>query len=330
MNEYIYQVISFIEQYLDNKKEISDNVNQYNCVLCGRSKNNKPHMRIDYNNGFFYCYKCNEGGIVYNLLKELKSGNNKEYINTLLDQYFNFYTYDFSKKGNKIKINVDYKYDIVNIFNNENTINTDCIAYHFVKYRLGCNDNRTYNILKNYNIDCIENTLIYKSFYSKFLYKYDIKSKNSYKKIKEINYSILNNDKLDYYYLINDYRFSNLYISESLFDLITINVSDILQNGTSSNYLALCSKNYKKLFHFLLNTGKFFYDNIYLIIDNDINKLKFITNIINTLSNNKKIYKYKLYNNVYAIIPSKNFIDLNDQYINNNYKLTDVLIKKIV
>lgn len=330
MNEYVYQLISFLDQYLDNKKEISDNVNQYNCVLCGRSTNNKPHMRVDYNHGFFYCYRCNEGGIVYNLLKELKSENNKEYINILLDRYFDFYTYNFSKNGRNIKLNIDYKYDINNVLYNESNVNKNCIAYKFVKSRLGINDNVLYKTLKNFNIDCTENYLIYKSFYSKILYRYDIESNLSYRKSKKINYDIKNNDKLDYYYLINNYSFSNLYISESLFDLLTLSVSDILQNNDSSNYLALCSKNYKKLFYFLLNTGKFFYNNIYLLLDNDINKIKFINNVISTLSNNKKITKYKLYNNVYTITPNKKYIDFNAQYINNNYKLSDVLINKII
>jgi hypothetical protein len=329
MNEYIYQLISFIDQYLDNVKEISDNVNQYNCILCGRSKNNNPHMRVDYNNGYFYCYRCNEGGIIYNLLKELKSVNNKEYINMLLDQYFNFYSYDFSKKGNGIKLNVDYKYDTTNIFTNDSVVDGECEAYKFAGHRLGVSGNVLYNILKKYNIECTKNILSYNSFYSKFFYKYDIESNVHYKKSKSINYSIMNNDKLDYYYLINGYEFNNLYIAESLFDLMTVDITDILQNGRESNYLALCSKNYRKLFHFLLNTGKFYYDNIYLIIDNDINKSKFITNVINALSNNKKITKYKLYNNIYTIIPNKIFVDLNDQYINSNYELENVLISKI-
>jgi hypothetical protein len=257
MNEYIYQLILFIEQHLDNKKEIYENVYQYNCLMCGRSKNNNPHMRIDFNKGFFYCYRCNEGGILYNLLKELKTNQNIEYINNLLLCYFDFYNYDFSNNSS-FELKNNYKYNSLNIIDKDINIDIDSISYDFMKYRFGVSINKLFYLLKLFNISLMGNKIWYKSFYSKYTYEYIIKSNTEYQKKKNINYLLNNNDKLDYYYLINNYRFKNLYISEGVFDLITIYISDILYNKDNSNFLALCSRNYKKLFNFLLNTGKFY------------------------------------------------------------------------
>ena len=111
---------------------------------------------------------------------------------------------------------------------------------------------------------------------------------------------------------------------------MTIYISDILYNKNDSNFLALCSRNYTKLFSFLLNTGKFFYNNIYIIIDNDVNKSKYLKNIINILSNNKKINKYKLYSSIYIIYPDNLYVDLNKQYIENNYMLKNYTIQKMI
>ena len=113
-----------------------------------------------------------------------------------------------------------------------------------------------------------------------------------------------------------------------MIDLITIDITDPLKNTNKSNFLALCSRNYNFLYEILLTSGKFYYDNIYIILDNDINEIKFMEGIISVLSNVKNREKYKLYKNIYKINIPDDFIDLNDYYL-TDYNLSDLLIKKI-
>ena len=326
MNEFIEQIINFLEQYLSNKTYISNNVFQYDCIFCGKSKNNKPHMRINYNDGLYFCYRHQEGGILYNLIKQFKTDSNKEYINSLLKMYKNYYNHDYNNFSSS-KIISTYNYTNFNIYEKNNKINKDSIAFNFFKYRL--NAISLDKLLDIFNLNCYDNIISYNSYFMKYKYSYDIIDNLNYKKQKTVNNNICN-DKIDYYFLLNSYNNNNLFISESLFDLITIYYTDVLYNNKTSNYLALCSKNYKKLFMFLLNTGKFYYENIYIMLDNDINKEKFVYNIINILSNGKQIDKLKLYKNIYIIIPQNKYIDINDQYIKENYKLSNLFIKKII
>lgn len=330
MSEYINQLILFLEQFLENRKDISSNVIQYNCVLCGRSKNNTPHMRIDYENGFFYCYRCQKGGILYNLLKEFKNKYNKEYVNTILSIYFNIYKYDsnFSANGKKINFVKNFSYCIDNLITQNKLLLENCKSVDFIKYRLG-NDINIEDIVNRFKLSCNDNVISYNSYYMKYNYGYKINELDNYKKFKQVNKNIVNNDKVDYYHYLQSYDNDSLYISESLFDLITIYISNRLNNSLKSNFLSLCGKNYKNVFTFLLNTGKFFYDNIYIVLDNDINKSEYVTNVINILSNNKNIYKYKLYNNIYLVSALKQYTDINNQYISRKYKLDEMIVNKL-
>lgn len=330
---YINEVINFTEQFLDNSKVISENINQYNCVLCGRSKNNSPHMRIDYNNGFFYCYRCNEGGILYNLIKEFKNNSNKEYVNSILKIYFSFYEYNPSDKKIKSIDNYNsYDFSIDNLsINKISNLNFSELQEEFFKKRFpSINKNQLISRIEKFKINLHNSTnkIFYNSYYRKFAYSYIINNDLSHRKEKLQNPKI-NNDKKDYYYLLNNFNYSNLYISEGLFDLITMDIVNPLHNTDKSNFLALCCRNYKFLYEILLTSGKFFYKNIYIILDNDINEKSFIDGIVSTLSNVKNREKFKLYENIYKINVPDNFIDLNEYYL-SDYNLTNLLIKKII
>lgn len=329
---YIAELLNFTEQFLDNSERISENVIQYNCIICGRSKHNEPHMRIDYNNGFYFCYRCQEGGILYNLVKEFKNNNNKEYVNTLLKLYFTYFAYNpTDKKVQSAKNYSSYEFTSHNATLQEisDTIFSD-VQLGFLKLRFPTlNDNKLIDIVKKFRINIHEsgNKIFYNSFHRKFSYAYILNEDFSHRKEKYKNGKITN-DKKDYYHLLNNYNADNLYISEGLFDLITLFIIDKLGNIGNSNFLALCSRNYNYLYGFLLNTGKFFYKNIYLVLDNDINKSKFIDGFLVALSNNKNTEKYRLYENLYVVNPPKEFIDINNYYLTDN-EISNLLIKKI-
>jgi hypothetical protein len=328
---YINEIINFVEQFLDNEKIISDNSKQYNCIMCGRSRNNKPHMRIIFDEGFYYCYRCNRGNILYNLIKQFKTNANKTYVNNLLKIYFNFYKYDPSNK--KIKNQHDYmSYDFnLNNIKLNHEINTELstLQCDFFKSRFPNNsEDEILNLTNIFKLNLKQkNKIYYNSFYRKFAYCYNLFEDGTYKKSKLPNPNIVN-DKKDYYYLINNVKNNNLYLSEGVIDLITVYITDPLYNSKESNYLAFCSRNYKFLFDILLNSGKFYYDNIYLILDNDISEEHFLNGVINVLTNNKSA-RFKIFNNLYIIKVPYDYIDYNHYYLHDN-KLNSLLIKKIV
>jgi len=327
---YIVEVKNLLDQFLDNALIVQNNIIQYNCIICGRSKSNKPHMRVDYNNGFYHCFRCNEGAILYHLIKEFKNNNNIEYINALLKLYFQFYEYNSIEKKIKSRNNYNsYDFTIQNINAAIIEPSFDDIQQSFFRKRFpSIDDTKIFEIVKRFKINTTrEHKLFYNSFYRKFAYAYFINNDLTHKKNKFANDNIIN-DKKDYYYLINSYGHKNLYISEGLFDLMTVYITNPLYNNNDSNYLALCCKNYKFLYEILLNSGKFFYDNIYLILDNDINEKKFIDGCISTLSNHTSSKKFKLYKNLYTITVPFKFIDLNDYYLADN-SLPDLLINKV-
>jgi hypothetical protein len=181
------------------------------------------------------------------------------------------------------------------------------------------------NIVKKFNLNTSlnENKLYYYSYHKKMVYGYDLSTNNT--KFKFYNNKIIN-DKKDFY-LVNNVTATNLYISEGLFDLITLNILDPLYNSNSSSYIALCSRTFTYIYEFLLNVGKFYYENIYIVLDNDINKKIFMKNIINKLCNNSYNTKYKLYKNIYTIEVPNIYTDVNNYYLNSDSH--NIIITKI-
>lgn len=330
---YIREVKNFIEQFVDNADIISTNVVQYNCVMCGRSKNNEPHMRINYENGVYYCYRCNEGDILLELIKQFKNTSNREYVNSLLKLYFSYYEYN--SKDKRIKRNQDYQsyeFSLNNLpIDSVKNDNINSTQFKFLQSRFpSISDPRILQDILNkfkININNNSNRIYYNSFHRKFAYSYLINDDLTYVKEKITNGNIVN-DRKDYYYLISNYANDNLYISEGLIDLVTLYITDPLYNANDSNYLALCCRNYKMLYDILVNSGKFFYKNIYIILDNDINEHKFLDGIISILLNNTNRSKYKLYNNLYTITVPYEYVDLNKYYL-HDHTIKDILIKKV-
>jgi hypothetical protein len=329
-HEYIEVCKTIIDQYLgDSDYETSYSKRYLYCPYgCqGYSKNKQSHVEINYEGGFGYCYRCNEGGILYHLLKQCKNNNNTDYINNILNLYFKYYKYDSElKKSKATSIYKSYNFTIDNISPQTEISKLSNTQLNFLTKRLKTSDsNIINNIIKqfNFNTTLNENKLYYYSYHKKMVYGYNLLNNNG--KFKFYNDKIIN-DKKDFY-LLNNITATNLYISEGLFDLITINILDPLYNANSSSYMALCSRTYTYLYEFLLNVGKFYYENIYIILDNDINKNTFIKNIIFKLCNNSYNIKYKLYKNIYTIEAPNMYVDINDYYLNSD--APNMIINKI-
>lgn len=331
-SEYINSLIDIVDQFLGDSDYEYGNVKRYlYCILdCqGYSKNQRGHLEIDFNKGLCYCYRCVKGTSLFSLLKMLKNSTNSDYIDNLLAIYYNYYDFKLNNAYDQYENYNSYTFTIDNIYNYQANFKYTDIQLHFLQNRFPHIDNNSRikltNIFKFYPVTN-SNDFIFKTYFNKFDCKY-VYTNNEYVKKKVSNKSIIN-DKKDYYYSIFNYEYNNLFISEGIIDLMTLYTVNPLYN-THCNYLALCSRNYKYLYEFLLNTGKFFYNNIYLVLDNDVNRKNFIYGVMKSLNNYNTNLKYKLYNNLYIIDLPRQYVDINQLYINDS-KLSQINFNKII
>ncbi len=334
-SEYIEELKLLFRQHIGEYDVDHDNLKRYlYCPLScqGYSKNKKGHFEVNYDVGVCYCYRCVEGSSIYSMLKQFKNSENRGYINNLLRIYFTFYEHTDSKndKGYLQKY-ASYDFTLQNAVQGD-TDNLKFTNNHvaFLKHRFPTlTDGEILKTVKEFHYIPIvdDHSFHYKSFFNKFVYMYLLENGN-YIKSKAPNPSVYN-DRKDYYYNVTSYMHENLYLSEGIIDLMTIATQDPLMNATNSNFLAFCSRNYKFIYEFLLNSGKFFYNNMYLIIDNDVNRTAFINGVIKKLGNGKRNPKFKLFNNLYVMEVPKTYLDLNDLYI-TTHSLKEISITKII
>lgn len=333
-SEYIEILMNLFRQYIGEFDVDKGTSKRYlYCPLScqGYSKNRTGHFEVNFERGTCYCYRCVDGSSIYSVLKSLKNNENNEYINNLLRVYFDFYEYLDDKIKNKKETYKSYDFTIKNALKEKSEeIKFTDEQLIFLKSRFPTlSEQQIISLVKNFGFLPNYETkgFYYSSFFNKFIYLYLYRNGNFIK--SKVNNNEVINDSKDYFYNVMSYKYENLYMSEGIIDLMTISLSDPLKNSSSSNFLAFCSRNYKFIYEFLLSSGKFFYKNIYLIIDNDVNRQNFLKGIINTLKNGTNNPKFKLFQNLYLIEVPSQFVDLNDLYI-NTHNIKDILISKIV
>jgi hypothetical protein len=330
-NDYIEELKNIFNTNIGEYDVDKGDIKRYlYCPLScqGYSKNRKGHFEVDYTKGICYCYRCVEGISIYNMLKRFKNSDNRVYINSMMNMYFNYYSHDINSKSNNVNQHNSYEFTYDNGF--KNTISELFFSdnqQNFLKNRFPTlSFDEIKSLLYKFKfIPATNDNFFYYSHFNKFIYLYLFKN-NSYVKSKKTNINIT--DKKDYYYYISNYRNKNLYISEGIIDLMTLYHHDPLMNVSSSNFLALCSRNYRFLYEFLLNSGTFYYDNIYYIRDNDVYTDKFVSGILKQISNIRNNKKMKMYNSFYLIEPLSKYLDLNDMYVKTE-SLNDINITKI-
>ncbi len=320
-HEYIAELSLLFDQYIGEYDVDHGDVKRFlYCPLgCqGYSKNRKGHFEVNFNVGVCYCHRCVEASSIYSMLKEFKNIENGEYINNLLKLYFNFFEYKSGSGGVSESYN-SYDFSIDNIKTSTKiVINLTIEQEEWLQFRFPTIDivaiKELLTVFKLVPSD--KGMFYYFSYFNKFIYLY-LQKNGAYVKSKLPNKQI-NNDKKDYYMNMTSFKQKNLYIAEGLVDLMTVFVNDPLYNATDSNFLALCSRNYSYIYEFLLNTGTLYYDNIYYIMDNDINEAKFISGLIGKLKNGSNNSKYSMFKNFYRISVPKRYVDLNDLYIHES------------
>lgn len=328
-NDYTVEVENFITNNLGEFVDITDTKKRYKyCPLScnGYSKNKTPHLDIEFNDGFYYCYRCQDGGILYNLIKLFKTDSNKEYVNNLLKLYFDHYEYEhLGNEKSKNSDHIGYNFTSKNIQIDSTTETFSELQFSFLKKRFPTLEkDDIIKLTKEFNLILPKsgNYIYFLSYFMKAIYGYYL-LKDGHRKLKRYNDKILN-DKKDYYFKYKSSK--NLFISEGLFDLITLNITDPLYNKNESSYLALCSKNTRNIFEFLLCTGTFYYDNVFLVVDNDVTDTFVKTFYKNT---NRSNVKYKIFKNFYTIKAPKNFVDVNEYYMKEK-NCDDLMMYKLI
>lgn len=333
--EYIEELKMLFRQHIGEFDVDQGDLKRYlYCPLScqGYSKNRKGHFEVDYKIGVCYCYRCVEGTSIFSMLLSFKNNENRAYINGLLRVYFDFYEKS-DAKNTQTKLEKYQSYDFT-VKNGEketySSLNFSDPQISFLKRRFPTlEDGEILSVIKEFGFLPVPDgdDFYYYSFFNKFIYLYLYKN-GEYVKSKQ-NSGTVYNDRKDYYYNVNSYLNKNIYMSEGIIDLMTIKTQDPLQNASNSNFLGFCSRNYKFIYEVLLNTGTFFYENVYLVIDNDVNRTSFINGTIRKMCNGKSNPKFKLFKNLYVIEVPKKYLDINDMYIKTK-SIKGLIINKII
>lgn len=92
--EVFEKIYEFLTSKLENVKYNNGMSFLANCIYCGISKHNKPHLGVDILKNVFHCFRCNESGNLVKLLKDLDAPKSliKAYILALNSEYNKNYT----------------------------------------------------------------------------------------------------------------------------------------------------------------------------------------------------------------------------------------------
>lgn len=335
MSDYTHQIEALFDQCLGDYEFNYQGRKRYLfCPLScqGYSKHRHGHFEVNFKLGICYCYKCVEGSSIYNMLLQFKNTENRVYINGLLRDYNKHYNHENFKNNKKILLEKFESYSFTS-GNFLEQLKEDIILtekqFSFLKTRFPTlNKENILHLIKKFNFypDPKTEDFYYISFFNKFKYQYLLKN-GAYVKGKNVNTTIVN-DKKDYYYNNFHNNCENLYLAEGLIDLMTIYELNPLLNSKQSNFLAFCNRNYSNIYEFLLNTGIFFYKNVYLIVDNDVNRKKFIMGVFRKLKADVNNSKYMLFKNFYIIEAPHAYTDINHLFM-DTLSLKDLLINKI-
>lgn len=287
----------YLIEKLNNIKELDKCTLKAECIYCGKSKHDIPHMKISISKNFFYCFRCNSYGNLTKLLKDLKAP--KEIYQDI-----------------KVSL-IDDKIKEKN-YNLDGNYQRNIIYPEFIARRILIDEKEVLNsvFVNKFNIYSNEERkeLGFLTYNGKVLNVYKFLEDNGYKKFK-IKVKDLS---VPDFYFINSSRFNykNLIITEGVFDLLTMYYH--YHFYIKGDYLAMLGKSLKVV-NFLKYLGKLYYENIFLVLDNDVN-FEFTSKIISVLKPHTE--------NLYIIKPKPQFIDINQQLIELK-SIKDVSIEKI-
>lgn len=188
--------------------KISGNQLYANCIFCGLSKNNKPHLSIDLSDDYFryHCFRCNSSGNIFKLCKYFLNSdyyetlytnlltfnylNNKNYYDNIIKNYclslrnnkgnYNYDTYE-NTSNTQLTIKPTSAYDdklikqnIYKLTSNKDLYNA-FTQYLMSKFHLKCGDyNDVINFIKRFRVNTYinkNNQLVVEYYYALNLYK---------------------------------------------------------------------------------------------------------------------------------------------------------------
>lgn len=359
------EIYTFLTSKLDNIVNEKYGVEfMADCIYCGKSKHNKPHLGVNLEKGVFHCFRCNESGSIIKLLKDLNAprkliklytrelkryNNNDLNVNSSLLNELNNRNYEEIKFP---LFNYDYKF-LTPLYSN------DCPEKlkEYINKRLLLEDIRElythiyipkgyigYNYIFYPGIENeklkgkkIASFGVYGLFGNKIYYRFPsfkIKAHNiiSLNKEKDITLLLPKRNVFDIQNEINKQK-ANIVIGEGFFDVITF---IILNNNLGNIYnlsFGLATHGKNRCIQEIIKTIDLYFINglselnIYFLIDKDVKKREAL-NFLNTLKKSI-LYTLDIENvNYFGVIPNMNETkDINDLLI--KVKDYDNLIREL-